>query len=176
MELVILQDVVASFSSNWLRVANTAGLNSVQIKDRFREQGFGEGAEELEVEGIDISPVGGASRIFFRRAANNTQAEVHKLGCVFLQTYPVPPLLQPIDANNALVNTGWHIPISTVNAAASGITVSDVQVNTAVGIAEPEEPEFITAGGTQYANPKRGRGRPPGSKNKPKQVPDWPNV
>lgn len=174
MEIVLLGDVVASYGSLWCRVANTQGLSAIAIKDRFREQGFGEGAEELEVEGIDLSIVSGASRLFFRRAANNTKAEVHRLGSVMIQTNAPPaPLL--ITASNASTGGATYTNFGyTTNGSAS----QDERVTSAVktsdeGTTEPlESPQAV----------KRGRGRPKGSKNRPKQpfgrvtVPNWPNV
>src|SRR6202171_3607896 len=85
MDLVLLHDLQSSFASNWARIANTAGTKDIQIGDRFREQGFGAGAEELEVAGVDISPIGGASRLFFNRAANATQPMTQRLGAVLAQ-------------------------------------------------------------------------------------------
>ena len=86
MELVLLGDIQGGYGSNWYRVANTEGVSEIQIGDRFREKGYGPGSEELEVAGVDISVVGGFSRIFFNRAANATQPEVHRLGAVLLPT------------------------------------------------------------------------------------------
>src|SRR5437868_13868633 len=85
MELVLLQDFQNSFASDWMRVANTSGLKDIQIGDRFREQGFGAGAEELEVDGLGLSEVGGLSRLHVIRGANATKPEVHRLGAVFIQ-------------------------------------------------------------------------------------------
>lgn len=171
-EIVALQDMVATYSSGWLKIANTQGHDHIQIKDRFREQGFGDGAEELEVEGVDFSPIGGASRIFVRRAANNTKAETHKLGCVFLQTNQAGPItIGPGMPPVFLTESGG---LANANYPATSVTMN----NGAVGLAEPDDiPDTIVAGGTEYANPaKRGRGRPKGSLNKSKQIPDWPSV
>jgi len=122
MELVLLADVQNGYASSWIRIANTAGVEDIHIGDCFREQGFGKGAEELKVAGVDISPVGGFSKLFVDRGANATQPEVHRLGCVFeMVSIAVGP--------------------STVSPAFDSIR-------------------------EQAAG--RGRGRPPGSKNKPK--------
>src|ERR1700674_894027 len=101
MELVLLHDLQNSFASNWIRIANTSGVEEIQIGDAFREQGFGHGAEELKVAGVDISKVGGASRLFMDRAANNTQPEVHRLGCVFELVRIAPPASVVIAADKA---------------------------------------------------------------------------
>src|SRR5665213_19760 len=83
MELVLLADVQNGYGSSWIRIANTAGVEDIHIGDCFREQGFGKGAEEFKVAGVDISKVGGFSKLFVDRGANATQPEVHRLGCVF---------------------------------------------------------------------------------------------
>lgn len=142
MELVVLHDLQSSFASNWARVANTTGIDQVKVGDCFRERGFGPGAEEMRVDGVDISVVGGASRLFFNRAANNTKPEVHRLGAVFDQTNvrvsEVDPRYQPL---RETVSVGW------------------AQV-------EPELPALAGA--------PRKRGRPAGSKNKPKEEVAFP--
>jgi hypothetical protein len=159
MELVLLQDVVASYGSLWIRVANTQGHEGIQMHDRFREKGFGEGAEELEIEGVDISPVSGASRIFFRRAANNTRAEVHRLGAVM-----------------QLVGSPTSIAYGPSIDIRDNVLLTDIAQVVVKQL--PEIPEGLVTPPI-----KRGRGRPPGSKNKPKaplqsrpQVPAWPGV
>src|SRR5438105_4462002 len=83
MQLVLLQDMVSSYAANWGRVANTEGIERIQIGDCFKEQGT---YEELRVAGIDISPVGGASRIYFERCANATQPQTHRIGAVLEPT------------------------------------------------------------------------------------------
>jgi hypothetical protein len=156
MELILLNDVVASYGSLWLRVANSRDLPQVKIHDRFREQGFGEGAEELEVEGIDLSPVSGASRIFVRRAANNTKAEVHRLGAVMMQV------------NQDSVEVIREIREQRTEQLLSNGSASAEELVTVEGSTEP------------LLSPKRGRGRPKGAKNKPKppltRVPAWPGI
>ena len=147
MELVLLQDVQNSFASNWARVANTSGLSDIQIKDRFREQGFGAGHEELEVEGVDISKVGGFSRLYFRRAANATQPEVHRLGAVFEQ----------------------------VGIAAEGYAKFQLQPDSTLQSEAAAVPEVIQETASSNAAsafaPLKKRGRPIGSKNKAKEAP-----
>ena len=143
MELVLLADYQNSFASNWCRVANTAGVNDIHIGDRFREQGVGQGGEELEVAGVDISPVHGFSRLFFNRGANATKPEVHRLGAVFeqvgIKALVVDPAYQPLrETVNVTDATNFTAPPS--------FTVETVDVPL-----------------------KRGRGRPPGSKNKAKE-------
>lgn len=100
MELVLLADCQNSYAAQWIRVASTAGLKDVRIGDRFREQGFGPGSEEFQVDGIDISPVSGASKLFVIRAANATQPMTHRLGAVLEQvgiaTKAVDPAYQPL--------------------------------------------------------------------------------
>lgn len=166
MEIVILDNMVATYAGNWVRIANAQGYDRIQIHDRFREQGFGEGAEEIEVEGVDFSPIGGASRLFVRRAANNTKAEIHKSGVVMLQTNVER------EANVAAVMevqaAGANpIPLHNLSVASgAGMTWGVNNTATASTTAMVEEPA------------KRGRGRPKGSPNKPKQplVPTWPGV
>jgi hypothetical protein len=85
MELVLLADVQGGYGSQWIRIANTQGVAEIKIGDCFREQGFGQGSEELKVAGVDISPVGGASKIFVDRGANATQPMTHRLGAVMEQ-------------------------------------------------------------------------------------------
>lgn len=176
MQIVILSDLVGSYLSTWVRLANTAGYDQIKPGDRFREQGFGEGCEELEVDGVDFSPVGGASRLHVIRAGNNTRVEVHRAGMVFEQIFnsrvPLEVAYQPL--RERLANGSDAAAVS--NQPENGISES-VHVQSPEG---REAPDLITAGGTQYANPaKRGRGRPPGSKNKPKpplNVPAWPGM
>jgi hypothetical protein len=160
MELVFLQDVQGGYASNWARIANTTGVNDIHIGDRFREQGFGPGAEELEVAGVDISPIGGASRLFFNRAANATQPEVHRLGAVFLQVSIQPaavdpayqPLRETINTTDAVTFSGPAQP------ALAG----------SFGLLDPRQP------GNGEEPAKRGRGRPAGSKNKAKEEVAFP--
>lgn len=152
MEIVILDNMVATYAGNWVRVANTAGYDRIQIHDRFREQGFGEGAEEIEVEGVDFSPIGGASRLFVRRAANNTKAEIHKSGVVMLQTFPYV-----IEGDAKFAPDVFDQRLGPGGADKVYQAVSEAMAT---------------------VEPKRGRGRPKGSPNKPKQplVPTWPGV
>jgi hypothetical protein len=149
MELVLLGDIQNGYASNWARIANTDGVADIKIGDRFREQGFGQGAEELEVAGVDISPIGGASRLFFNRAANATQPEVHRLGAVLL---PVGmPRAEPtqhpeqVKADTVLLT---HLEIIPENFGRSKDNATAMRV--------PEDAQVPL---------KRGRGRPKGSKN-----------
>lgn len=154
MELVILQDVQNAFGSNWARIANTSGVQNIHIGDRFREQGFGPGAEELEVAGVDISPVGGLSRLFFNRGANATKPEVHRLGAVFEQ---VGIKLEPV-----AVTAVTSAAISVTNQPTNGSASADAQVAPATTTTSDE-------GTTEPLVPlKKRRGRPPGSRNKTK--------
>jgi hypothetical protein len=126
-----------------VRIANTHGVADIHIGDRFREQGFGPGAEELEVAGVNISQVGGASQLFFNRAANATKPEVHRLGAVFNQVgikvgAAVDPAYQPLRETVGVTD-------ATNFTAPPAYSVSE-----------------------EVVPPKRGRGRPPGSKNRPK--------
>lgn len=153
MELVLLADCQSSFASSWQRVANTQGIKDIHIGDRFREQGFGVGAEELEVAGVDISPVGGFSRLYFNRGGNATKPEVHRLGAVFEQ-------VGIEGAEHELAGVAV-----TANTSAA-ISITNVQTNGSAS-AEVSPP---SEGTTEPLVPlKRGRGRPPGSKNKTKQ-------
>ena len=134
MELVLLADVQNGYGSSWIRIANTAGVEDIHIGDCFREQGFGKGAEELKVAGVDISKVGGFSKLFVDRGANATQPEVHRLGCVF-EMVGIAPAVE--------------------------LVVTDVTNYTA----PPSYSIHEQAAGTPR------RGRPAGSKNKPKAEP-----
>lgn len=145
MELVLLGDIQNGYASNWARIANTEGVDKIQIGDRFREQGFGQGAEELEVAGLDISPVGGASRLFFNRAANATQPEVHRLGAVLL---PVAVIPAQVERNLASTTTA----IAVTNQPTNGSAPADATL-----LEDPPE---------SLVPLTRRRGRPKGSKNK----------
>ena len=166
MELVLLSDFQKSYASDWMRVANTSGLKNVQIGDRFREQGFGAGAEELEVDGLGISDVGGLSRLHVIRAANATQPETHRLGAVFLQVGIKP----------AAVDPAYQPLRETVNGTdAAVITMGDVFG--AEQFANPEHaalPVVISSERIAVEGTPRKRGRPPGSKNKAKEEVAFP--
>lgn len=165
-ELVLLQDVVASYGSLWVRIANTQGHDQIKMHDRFREQGFGEGAEELEIEGVDFSPVSGASRVFVRRAANNTRAEVHRMGAV----------MQRVATERVNISA---VVAEVLYPTANGSASADAQVAPAITTTSVEgimDEPLVTL-------PKRGRGRPKGARNKPKpqlqsrpEVPAWPGM
>lgn len=169
MELVFLSDMQLSFASNWQRVANTAGVQHITIGDRFREQGFGPGAEELEVAGIELSPIGGLSRLFFNRGANATKPDVHRLGCVFdqvgIKPAAVDPAYQPL---REIINGTDAVTISS-DSSSSNREEGVVGSATAPLESEGEAPRRSVASPVEVIpNPplKRGRGRPPGSKNK----------
>src|SRR2546426_6135279 len=95
MQLVLLQDMVSSYAANWARVANSEGIERIQIGDCFKEQGT---YEELKVAGIDIPPVGGASRLYFERCANATQPQTHRIGAVLEPTMTAEPILAAVTA------------------------------------------------------------------------------
>lgn len=141
MELVLLQDVQSGYGSGWVRIANTEGVHQIQINDRFREQGFGQGAEELEVAGIDISPVGGLSKLYVNRGAGATQPEIHRLGAVF---YPIS-VAQTSQPEVAAVDAEPVAPV-VVTTPSTGTTATS---------------DFV---------PLPKRGRPLGSKNKPREL------
>ncbi len=170
MELVLLQDVVSSYASNWARIALTAGVKDIHIGDRFREQGFGPGAEEMEVAGIDLSPVGGASRIFFNRCANATQPMTHRLGAVF----------ELVSTKSLVVDLAYQPLRETVNVAVEPEVFDDKMHDALkVAVATMERPGNDATGESAAPPPplvplKRGRGRPPGSKNKPKDDVELP--
>jgi hypothetical protein len=159
MELVFLQDVQGGYASNWARIANTEGVKDIHIGDRFREQGFGPGAEELEVAGVDISPIGGASRLFFNRAANATQPEVHRLGAVFLQVGIKPAAVDPA-----------YQPLRETVLVGSAANFTDTPANGSASAESLPAPE----GTTEPLVAPRKRGRPPGSKNKAKEEVAFP--
>ena len=144
MQVVLLADVQNGYASQWIRIANTQGVEDIHIGDCFREQGFGKGAEELKVAGVDISPIGGFSKLFVDRGGNATQPEVHRLGCVFEMVAIAPPVHEP-GLHDSDTDRLLRRP------AGEGVVTMDVPANS---IRE------------QAAG--RGRGRPPGSKNKPK--------
>lgn len=85
LEIVLLQDVLSSYASNWLRMATTTGADTIKQGDVFRERGFGEGAEELLVDALDISPIPGGSRILFRRCHHSTKPQSYRMGAVLLR-------------------------------------------------------------------------------------------
>jgi hypothetical protein len=163
MDLVLLQDIQGGYASNWARIANTAGVKDIHIGDRFREQGFGPGAEELEVAGSEISPIGGASRLFFHRAANATQPMPHRLGAV----------LEQVGVKPAAVDPAYQPLRETVSVASgSGLNLSNTLANGSASAATVPASEAVAS--EPLASPKRGRGRPPGSKNKAKEEVAFP--
>jgi hypothetical protein len=148
MELVLLSDFQKSYASDWMRVANTSGLSDVHIGDRFREQGFGAGAEELEVDGLGISEVGGLSRLHVIRAANATQPETHRLGAVFLQVGIKPAAVDPA-----------YQPLRETINGTDAIVISSDSSST-------NREEGVVVSATAPLVSLKRRGRPPGSKNK----------
>jgi hypothetical protein len=158
VELVLLADFQKSYASDWMRVANTEGVKDIRIGDRFREQGFGAGAEELEVDGLGISEVGGLSRLHVIRAANATQPEVHRLGAVFLQVGIKAAVIDPT-----------YQPLREI------INGTDAVVVTSEPFAGLPERLQSTAGTPEaMVAMKRGRGRPKGSKNVVKEEVAFP--
>lgn len=158
MEIVILDDMVATFNTTWVRLANTAGHDQIKPGDEFKENGA---LEEFSVEATSFSPVPGASRIRLLRAHHSTKAEVHKSGAVLS--------MQRADISEVFAS--YQVKM---DAEHNGSVEAPV-----IATVEPDIPDTIVVGGTEYANPaKRGRGRPKGSPNKPKQplVPAWPSV
>lgn len=191
MELVLLGDIQNGYASNWARIANTAGVAEIQIGDRFREQGFGQGAEELEVAGIDISVVGGASRLFFNRAANATQPEVHRLGAVLLQVGIKAEKDGDVSTTVSVLRTVEEVPSNPADLDITDVLMDNFAIRpfggdvsetpTANGSAAPDEQVEIPAGIASDADTteplvplKRGRGRPRGAKNKAKEEVAFP--
>jgi hypothetical protein len=184
VELVLLGDLQSGYSQTWARVANTEGVHDIQIGDRFREQGFGPGAEELEVAGVDISQVGGASRVFVIRAANATQPEVHRLGAVFLQVGIKPKAEATVEVEPILETPGRkvdEVPLSPASTVAP-VTAEELgwyplEPDEAVAIESSldhngSNATSHTASVESQTEPlvalKRKRGRPIGSRNKPR--------
>lgn len=168
MEIVLLDDMQATHLTTWVRLANTTGHDSIKPGDEFKEVGA---LEEFSVEAVSFSPVPGASRIRLLRAHHASKPEVHKAGAVLAQTNGTTLIIS--SAHNG----------DTANNYMVDETGKEYVGGVAVGLAEPqpdaEISDTIIAGGTEYANPaKRGRGRPKGSPNKPKQplMPTWPGV
>lgn len=148
MEIVILDDMVATFNTTWVRLANTAGHEAIKPGDEFQENGA---LEEFSVEATSFSPVPGASRIRLLRAHHSTKAEVHKAGAVLSKT---------------------NFPAMGASIVAPVISVGEVAE-------DGSQPFSVTATVVmEDVAAKRGRGRPKGSPNKPKQplVPVWPGV
>jgi hypothetical protein len=95
MELVVLENVVASYATLWLRVANTEGYDKVRVGDEFKPAGA---LEILGVENVDPSPVAGASRIRFRRGEHATPVEIHRMGSVLTRTLSIAEANQAVTA------------------------------------------------------------------------------
>ena len=89
MEVVILNDVMASYASTWLRIATTQGTDTLRIGDVFREAGSGEGAEEMKVEAFEISPIAGGSRMLVLRCFKG-KPQSYRLGAVLRRLEPEP--------------------------------------------------------------------------------------
>lgn len=174
MEVVILDDMVATFNTTWVRIANTTGAEQIKVGDEFQEAGA---LEEFKVEATSFSPVPGASRLRLLRAHHSTKAEVHKAGGVLRQigqTLVIGPGAPPIflDSLNYNASDAINVTDNPTNGSASAVENPSEAV-----ASESLVPDTILVSGTEYPNPaKRGRGRPPGAKNKPKQVPAWPGV
>lgn len=148
MEIVILDDMVATFNTTWARVANTSGHEQIKPGDEFKENGA---LEEFSVEATSFSPVPGASRIRLLRAHHSTKPEVHKAGAVLSKT---------------------NFPAMGMSIVAPVISVGEVAEDGSqpFSVTATVVMEDVAA--------KRGRGRPKGSPNKPKSplVPAWPGV
>lgn len=151
MEVVLLDDMIATFNTTWARIANTTGADQIKVGDEFQEVGA---LEQFQVEAVSPSPVPGASRLRLLRAHHSTRPEVHKAGAVLrsTSTRSEPMAVQASTATN-------HTDL-LANGSASAV-------------------DNLNEGTTDPLATKRGRGRPPGAKNKPKapmQVPAWPGV
>ena len=88
--MVVLQDVMSSYASTWLRIAKTQGTETIRVGDVFREVGFGEGAEEMKVEAFEISPIPGGSRLLLLRAYHSTPPQSYRTGAVLRRLEPEP--------------------------------------------------------------------------------------
>lgn len=177
MQLVILKDAVAGYATLWLPVANTDDLDQIKIGDRFRAKGFGEGAEVLNVEAIDPSIIPGASRIFFNRGFGGTAVETHRLGQVFIRLNETSDKHVVLAAGDppVTVRNGDTVTFPPYTMSISREDAEDMGLASVTPASEQTERVL-------EANPltaKRGRGRPPGSRNKPRQplgLPTWPGV
>src|SRR5207247_3028283 len=92
LEVVILNEVMASYASTWLRIATTQGTETLKVGDVFRESGAGDGAEEMKVESFDISPIAGGSKMLVVRCHHVTKPQTYRLGAVLrrLESDPEP--------------------------------------------------------------------------------------
>lgn len=151
MEIVILDDMVATFNTTWVRLANTAGHEAIKPGDEFQENGA---LEKFSVEATSFSPVPGASRIRLLRAHHSTKAEVHKAGAVLSKTNDTSQIVS--SQHNG--DTADNLILGDLDHGVLRNTVSVPD-----DIPDPA---------------KRGRGRPKGSPNRPKQplAPAWPSV
>lgn len=91
LEVVLLQDVMASFATNWHRIATTEGVDTIKIGDVFREKGAGPGAEEIKVEALDLSPIPGGSRLLINRSHNRVSPQSYRLGAVLQRVETAVP-------------------------------------------------------------------------------------
>lgn len=82
MEVVILTDMMNSYATTWVRIANTQGIAEIKMGDEFREFGTGEAGERFKIEGIDLSPIPGSSRLYLLRGHRVTQPQSHRAGAV----------------------------------------------------------------------------------------------
>lgn len=147
MDIVLLADVQSGFGSQWVRIANTAGVKEIKIGDCFREQGFGEGSEEFKVAGVDISPIGGASKIFVDRGANATPPMTHRLGAVMEQVR---------------VPITWTAPTGAkeLEPAINAIIAHTLNPESALPVSLDEgfpEPAMTAVGNSRTANAERQR-------------------
>jgi hypothetical protein len=90
LEITVLRDVVAAYGTLWVPISNSHGIDQIKIGDEFRENGTGEAGEIVAVEALDLSPVPGASRLYFRRGEHATRVETHRLGAVFTRLEKEP--------------------------------------------------------------------------------------
>ena len=86
----MLQDVMASYASTWLRIATTQGTDTIRVGDVFRESGSGEGVEEMKVEAFEISPIAGGSRLLLLRCFHGTKPQTYRVGAVLRRLEPEP--------------------------------------------------------------------------------------
>jgi hypothetical protein len=77
MEIVIIEDLVASYRTGWVRIARTSDAERLRINDVLRKRGNGQGSEELEVEAIS------EGRVFLKRGHGPSPVDVHFHGTVF---------------------------------------------------------------------------------------------
>ena len=98
MEIVIIEDLVASYRTGWVRIAKTSDSESLRIGDVLRRRGNGQGSEELKVEAIS------EGRVLLLRGHGPTPVDVHFHGSVFtvLDTARVAAHVVAIPTDQAL--------------------------------------------------------------------------